>query len=57
MIADFEESHLRLFDAWQIAGRITTAFQEAFISAREHASAISNRYPKDVPKQPVMASG
>jgi len=54
MIADLEESHQRLFDAWQMAGRITTAFQEEFFAAREQATGIPNPLPTNLPRRPVM---
>lgn len=57
MIADLEESHQRLFDAWQMAGRVSTAFHEALLAAREQATGIPNPSPKDLPKRPVMTGG
>ena len=57
MVADLEKSHQRLFDAWQMAGRITTAFHEAFLAAREQATGIPVPEPKALPKRPVMPGG
>lgn len=57
MIADLEESHRRMVDAWQMAGRITTAFQEAFLVAREQGTGIPNPSSKGLPKRPVMPGG
>ncbi|GGE02403.1 hypothetical protein GCM10011390_21590 [Aureimonas endophytica] len=54
MVADLEQSHQRLFDAWQMASRITTAFNEAFLAAREQATGIRIPEPTDLPKRPVM---
>lgn len=57
MIADLEQSHQWLFDAWQEAGRIATAFQEAFLVARGQAIGSPSPSLEGMRQRQVMPNG